>query len=61
MGTLIMLIIVLVVVGFACWLIGQIPMNGTIQRVLIGTVIFVAVIWLLFQLPLLVHSVGHIR
>lgn len=61
MGLLTTIIIVLVVVAFACWLVQQIPMNETIKRIIIGIVIFLVVIWLLLQLPGIIGSMPHLH
>ncbi len=48
------IIIVLVVVGFLLWLVNRlIPMDPTIQKVLIAVVVLVVVLWLLQQFGVL--------
>ncbi len=49
------LIIVLLILGFIGWVATVIPMEGTIKTVLVGIIIFVAVIIVLFWLLSLFH------
>jgi hypothetical protein len=44
--TLLGLVIALVVLGFALWLVQQIPMDATVKKLITGIVIFVVVLWL---------------
>jgi hypothetical protein len=47
------IILALVVVGFALWLIGLIPMDARILMAIRGIVIFAVVLWLLAAFGLL--------
>jgi hypothetical protein len=49
-GFLIQLIIMLVVVGLILWVLGQIPMDATIARIIRVVIIVVVCIWLLYFL-----------
>ena len=53
--TILSILIALVVIGFALWLVQQLPLDETVKRVIVGVVLFVAVMWLigvLFDVPL---------
>ena len=58
--SLISLLVVLILVGFALWLVQQIPIDATIKRIIQGVVILFIVLWLL-QAVGLVGSLGDIR
>ena len=44
------ILIVLVMLGFGLWLLEQIPMQGTVKKVIIGVAIFLIVVWVLQNL-----------
>lgn len=44
------IIIVLVVIGFGLWLLEQIPIDGTVKKIIIGVAIFLIIIWVLQSL-----------
>lgn len=52
------IIVALVLVGLALWVVGQIPMDPTVARILRVVVIVAVVLWLLQAFGLLG---GHIR
>lgn len=54
------LIVTLVVLGFVMWLIGFIPMDNTIRRILQVAVVIIVVLWLLQGFGILPH-LGRIR
>jgi hypothetical protein len=56
--SLISIIVALVLVGLALWVVGQIPMDPTVARILRVVVIVALVLWLLQAFGLLG---GHIR
>jgi hypothetical protein len=56
--SLISIIVALVLVGLALWVVGQIPMDATVARILRVVVIVALVLWLLQAFGLLG---GHIR
>ena len=58
--SLISLILALVVIGFALWLLQQIPIDATIKRIIQGIVILFVVIWLLQTLGVL-GPIGDLR
>lgn len=45
--TILSILIALVVVGFALWLVQQLPLDETIKRVIVGVVLFVIILWVL--------------
>lgn len=51
--TLLGLVVVLIVVGVLLWLVGMIPMDATIQKILRVVVIIAVVLWLLQAFGLL--------
>lgn len=52
MISIISIIILLVVIGFALWLVEQIPMDATIKRIIQGIAILLIVLWVLQALGL---------
>lgn len=51
---LVQLLIVLLVIGFACWLIGMIPaIDATIKKIMQGVLVFVAILLVLQAFGLL--------
>lgn len=53
--TILSILIALVVIGFALWLVAQMPLDETVKRVIVGVVIFVVILWVigaLFDVPL---------
>lgn len=51
---LIQLLVVLLVIGFVCWLIGMIPaIDATIKRIMQGVLVFVAILIVLQAFGLL--------
>ncbi|MBN9613940.1 MAG: hypothetical protein BGO25_13940 [Acidobacteriales bacterium 59-55] len=55
---LISIIVTLIVVGLLLYLIGLIPMDGTIKQIIRVVVILAVIIWLLQSFGLL-GSIGH--
>ena len=45
--TILSILIALVVIGFALWLVQQLPLDETIKRVIVGVVLFVIILWIL--------------
>ena len=45
--TILSILITLAVIGFALWLVAQLPLDATIKRVIVGVVCFVAILWVL--------------
>lgn len=45
--TILSILIALLVIGFALWLVQQLPLDETIKRVIVGVVLFVVVLWVL--------------
>lgn len=45
--TILSILIALVVIGFALWLVQQLPLDETVKRVIVGVVIFVIILWVL--------------
>jgi len=56
--TLISIIVTLIVVGLLLYLIGLIPMDGTIKQIIRVVVILAVIIWLLQSFGLL-GPIGH--
>jgi hypothetical protein len=56
--SLISIIVVLVLVGLALWVVGQIPMDPTIARILRVVVVVALVLWLLQAFGLLRGSIS---
>lgn len=57
---LVQLLVVLLVIGFVCWLIGMIPaIDATIKRIMQGVLIFVAILIVLQAFGLIGGSVVH--
>ncbi len=57
---LIQLLLVLLVLGFACWLIGVIKqIDGTIKLIMQGVIIFVAILLVLHAFGLLPGGAHH--
>ncbi len=44
--TLVSLIFVLIIAGFACWLLSQVPVAEPFRKIIIGVIIFFTVIWI---------------
>lgn len=55
---LISIIVTLVVIGLVLYLIGLIPMDGTIKQIIRVVIIIAVIIWLLQSFGLL-GSIGH--
>lgn len=55
---LISIIVTLIVVGLVLYLVGLIPMDGTIKQIIRVVVIIAVIIWLLQSFGLL-GSIGH--
>lgn len=51
--SLLILIVTLVVVGFLCWLVLQIPMPAPFPKIIMGVICFVMVLWILQQFGLI--------
>ncbi len=59
---LISIIVALVVVGLVLYLIGMIPMDGTIKQIIRAVVIIAVIVWLLQSFGLIGSlGVGHTR
>lgn len=50
--TLLSLVLILIILGFTCWLVLQIPMAPPFPKVIIGVICLFTVIWLLQQFGL---------
>lgn len=53
MLTIISILVVLLILGFGLWLIEQMPMDGTVRKIIVGVAIFLVVLWLLQSLGLI--------
>lgn len=53
MISIISIIVLLVIVGFGLWLLEQVPMDGTVKRIIIGLAILLVVLWVLQEIGLL--------
>jgi uncharacterized membrane protein len=53
-------VLILIVIGVLLWLVGMIPMDGTIQKIIRVVVIIAVVLWLLSVFGLL-SGIGNIR
>jgi|HubBroStandDraft_6_1064221.scaffolds.fasta_scaffold332651_3 hypothetical protein len=58
---LIQLLIVLIIVGLLLWVVGQIPMDPTIAKIIRVVVIASVVLWLLYALIGLLPGAGFYR
>lgn len=57
---LVQLLVVLLIIGFVCWLIGIAPaIDATIKRIMQGVLIFVAILIVLQAFGLLPDGVAH--
>jgi hypothetical protein len=62
MPGLVSIIVALIVIGVLLYLIGMIPMDGTIKHIIRLVVLFVVVVWLLQSFGLLGSlGIGHAR